>query len=104
MKYCLHSIKILENTNREAVIQLLAQEQFNARDAYLIEDTRMYNIDAGRNEVRAVVDDENNLVKLCCKHKNDFERMDARLLDFATKHQNLCELVINENLSQFNEY
>lgn len=92
MKNCLHAIKIRENTDRDEVIRLLAREQFRARDAYYIENSHTYNIDAGMNDVRAVVEVDSNVVTLCCRDKAEVGIMDSRIVAFAAQHPELCGL------------
>lgn len=49
-------------------------------------DTNRYAIDAGENDVRALYDEENGLVKFFCRYEEDMAKYDKKLQQFAVSH------------------
>jgi hypothetical protein len=57
MLYCSNSLVITPNVDIHQTISLVAKEQFNAITAHHLAHNE-YNIDAGLNDIRAVVNSE----------------------------------------------
>ena len=55
--------------------------------AYHLEHN-IFNVDAGENDLRALHDIENGVVKFICRYKEDLPRIEAKIADFASKHSN----------------
>ena len=49
-------------------------------------DTNRFAIDAGENDVRALYDEENGLVKFFCRYEEDMAKYDKKLKQFALSH------------------
>ncbi|NMH61006.1 hypothetical protein [Alteromonas ponticola] len=76
----------------ENIINRIAIDKFRARQAYSL-DSNMWNIDGSLNDVRAVCNDGNEIVKFFCRYEEDIKRTDAKIAEFARNHSTLCELV-----------
>ena len=53
--------------------------------AYQLGNNR-YSIDAGENDLRAIFDEDERLVKFFCRYNSEKERYEKMLLSFAKKH------------------
>jgi hypothetical protein len=95
MLYCSSSIVLSSNVDLHHTISLLAKEQFNAITAHQLA-LNEYNIDAGLNDIRAVVNSEANLIRFCCRSESDVVRFNERVLDFTQKHPDLCRLATSK--------
>lgn len=91
MPYCPSSLVVEPDADVRQTISLLSQEQFNARDAYEL-DHAQYNIDAGMNDVRAVLREGEREIRICCRFEEDVQRTERKLLAFAKVHTDLCSL------------
>ena len=91
MPYCSHALVITPDADLAQIISTLAQEQFNALSAHVL-DNGEYNIDGGLNDVRARVDISTRHVRFFCRYENDVHRTDEKVSNFAQNHQELCQL------------
>ena len=82
MPYCHYYLKIHNPEYLDSAVQLLAKEQFSSRDAYPLDDPYHYNIDDSMNDVRAITDETNNVIRLFCRYKKDVERFNHRVIKF----------------------
>jgi hypothetical protein len=94
MPYCSTALKAKHADETIVLISRIAKEHFRARDAYRLESDGRWNIDAGENDVRAICDEDGDIIKFFCRYKHDVERTEAKIADFASKHDNECSLVI----------
>jgi hypothetical protein len=92
--YCIHSIVIAEQANIRQIISLLSKEQFHNNQGVCELDNNQFDIDA-RNDVRAIVSNENRLIRVCCRYANDVQRINKKIINFANNHPSLCELTTN---------
>ena len=89
--YCKQSIVTAEQANIKQIIFLLSEEQFNNNHGVCELDHRQYDID-GRNDVRAIINEEKRLIRVCCRYANDVQSINKKIINFANNHPDLCEL------------
>jgi len=92
MPYCANSLIVSAEQNVVNTVSLFAKEQFKALDAYPL-DHSQFNIDAGKNDARAIVNFEQRQIKVFCRYQNDIKCTDLKIVEFVKNHSNLCELV-----------
>jgi len=86
MPYCETTLRIPNKEDIEPTLSLFAQENFvQGQAAYHLGNNR-YSVDAGENDLRAIFDDDEQLVKFFCRYNNEKERYEKMLLSFAKKH------------------
>jgi len=93
MPYCNTEIIILD-LNKTSVIQVIdkiAVAKFKAKKAICL-DNGNFNIDGGLNDVRAVINEEVDLIKFCCRYTRDVPRVESLISDFVYENPN-CKLV-----------
>ena len=92
MPYCTKKIIIidLEKTSLQ-ILNSMAVTKFKAHRAIRLGNGDI-NIDAGLNDVRAVLSDKGDLIKIFCRYIRDIPRVDSLVDDFAYQHPN-CKLV-----------
>jgi hypothetical protein len=90
MPYCHHYLKIHQPEHLVSTVRLLAQEQFQARDAYPLDNPYHYNIDNSMNDVRAIMDKGNLSIRLFCRYAKDVERINQRVIKFVMSHADIC--------------
>ncbi len=83
--YCKTAISISDDVDSQTLLTKLAIECFGAREAVPV-DSRQYVIDAGMNDVRAVVNEEKSLIAFCCRYKNDVPKTEEKIQRFAQAH------------------
>lgn len=93
MPYCIKEITIinLEKTSILQVLNNMAVIKFKAQRAILLDNGHI-NIDAGLNDVRAVLSDKGDLIKFFCRYLRDIPRVESLVNDFVYQHPN-CKLV-----------
>ena len=93
MPYCTKEIIIidLEKTYIFQVLNNMAVTIFKAHRAIRLGNGDI-NIDAGLNDVRAILSDNGDLIKFFCRYIRDIPRVDSLVDDFAYQHPN-CKLV-----------
>jgi hypothetical protein len=93
MPYCAVAIRLKEpaGLSIESLLDAFAKEEFKAQAAHHLHGNE-YNIDAGLNDVRAVVDFDKQIVSLVCRYEKDLAKTERKAQDFAAKHPLLCEV------------
>ncbi len=93
MPYCNKEIIILdlEKTPLIQVLNKMAVTKFKAERAIWLDNGNV-NIDAGLNDVRAVLSDQVDLIKFCCRYTRDVPRVESIISDFVNENPN-CVLV-----------
>ncbi|WP_419227289.1 hypothetical protein [Alteromonas sp. OM2203] len=92
MPHCQHALKVQRPDEANKIIAQIAVEYFRAQDAYPLTDG-MWNIDGGENNVRAIHRDNNGIIKFFCRYEGDLPRTEAKIADFASKHDGECSLI-----------
>lgn len=94
MAYCAIAIRLKASAELpiESLLDAFAKAEFRALAAHHLHGNE-YNIDAGLNDVRAIVDFENQIVSLVCRYEKDVAKTEHKAQDFAAKHPLLCEVV-----------
>lgn len=100
MPYCHHYLKIYNSEHLVSTVRLLAKGQFNARDAYPLDNPSHYNIDSSMNDVRAITDTDNKSIRIFCRYENDLERMSQRIITFAESHPDICGVFDEEEVGE----
>ena len=90
MPYCHQYLKANDSEHLFSTVQLLSKEQFNARDAYPLDNPNHFNIDNSMNDVRAITDTKNLSIRLFCRYAKDVERFNLRVIKFAKSHSDIC--------------
>lgn len=86
MPYCQTTFLIPNPEDIEPTLSLFAQENFvQGQAAYQLGNNR-YSIDAGENDLRAIVDENERLVKFFCRYDDGKARYEKMILSFAKKH------------------
>lgn len=95
MPYCQTTFLIPNPEDIEPTLSLFTQENFvQGQAAYHLGNNR-YSIDAGENDLRAIFDEDKQLVKFFCRHNIEKERYEKMLLSFANKHSTDTVTLIN---------
>ncbi|MFT7009802.1 MAG: hypothetical protein ACJAXJ_004356 [Colwellia sp.] len=92
MPHCSIALKVDDLESVESTIKTFAVEQYKANSAYHL-DGGMWNIDAGENDVRAIVREENSIIKFFCRYRTDVSKTEARISDFANTHSKECTAI-----------
>ncbi|MCW8093209.1 hypothetical protein [Alteromonas sp. ASW11-130] len=94
MPYCSTAIKLRDECDWsvEKALAAIGKEMFNAETVHLL-DGDSYNIDAGLNDVRAIVNSDEQLICLFCRYQKDVAKVEAKLADFGSRHSDECTLV-----------
>lgn len=71
-----------DNTDPMELLKLLAKEKFKASDIHRIENTDKINIDAGINDIRAEVE-EDNVLLFFIRYKTDESYFRNIILEFC---------------------
>lgn len=70
----------------EHLLSLFTREHVvGGRAAYLLSDG-FYSIDAGENDIRAIYDEQNEVIKFFCRYGNEMEFYDNKIQSFAASH------------------
>lgn len=91
MPYCDLAIKVKENSTLTHVVSCLAKEAFSAIEAHKL-TSDMWNIDAGENDIRAVISEEDSIIRLFCRYDNSRESAEKKITSFCLKHSDIVEL------------
>lgn len=92
MPYCHQYLKANGSEHLFSTVQLLSKEQFNARDAYPLDNPNHFNIDNSMNNVRAITDTKNLSIRLFCRYAKDVRRFNHRVIKFAERHSDICDV------------
>ena len=92
MPYCHQYLKANGSEHLVSTVRLLAKQQFQARDAYPLDNPSHYNIDNSMNDVRAITDTKNLSIRLFCRYAKDVQRMSQRINNFAESHSEICDV------------
>ncbi|MCE0494662.1 hypothetical protein [Vibrio salinus] len=85
--YCKSALLIENPLQIEELLTHFAREYLRAKRVIKL-DYRQYTIDAGENDIRAVViDEEKALIAFCCRYAKDVEIYESKIKQFATEHQ-----------------
>ena len=92
MPYCTKELIIIDlaKTSILQVLNNMAVAKFKAHRAIKLGNGNI-NIDAGMNNVRAVLSDQDGLIKFFCRYIRDIPRVERLVHDFAYQHPN-CKL------------
>jgi hypothetical protein len=86
MPYCQTEFKSITIESVEEVLSAFTTENFvGGRAAYHL-GNGYYSIDAGENDIRAIYDEENAVVRFFCRYDKEITRYEKKLKDFATKY------------------
>jgi len=93
MPYCTKEIIIidLEKTSILQILNNMAVTKFKAHRAIRLGNGDI-NIDAGLNDVRAVLSEKGDLIKFFCRYVRDIPRVESLVKDFSYQNPN-CKLV-----------
>jgi hypothetical protein len=94
MPYCSSAIKLNKTSEWkiDEALNTLARDSFQAEAAHHINDNQ-YNIDAGLNDVRAIVDAEERLLCFICRYEKDIPKTTDTLAQFVFANAGDCHLV-----------
>ncbi len=86
MPYCHTSLQMKNPEEVENVLTNLTKEYFvGGQAAHRLSDGG-FNIDAGKNDIRAYYDEDEEAIKFFCRYKRDMAFYDKKLSAFANKH------------------
>tara|TARA_Y100001937_G_C7120546_1_gene332349 strand:- start:486 stop:773 length:288 start_codon:yes stop_codon:yes gene_type:complete len=86
MPYCRTEFKLVKPEQVKNVLTMFTQECFvDGQEAYQLDDGT-FSIDAGENDVRAIYDPDDAVLKFLCRQKREMPFYDKKLQTFAAKH------------------
>lgn len=86
MPYCKTTFHLGDTQCPKLILSTLTRECFvGGRNAYDLGHNR-YAIDAGENDIRAIYDEEHNVVRFFCRYKTDLPKYEKKLKTFAINH------------------
>ena len=86
MPYCHTSLRIKTAEEAEKVLSTLTKENFvGGQAAHRLSDGG-FNIDAGKNDIRAYYVEGEETIKFICRFEQDLTFYDKKLRAFATKY------------------
>jgi hypothetical protein len=100
MPYCHFYLKTHQPEHLVSTVSLLAKEEFQARDAYPLDNPSHYNIDNSMNDVRAITDTDNQSIRLFCRYAKDVDRINQRMVRFADIHPDICGVFDEEDIGE----
>jgi len=80
------------------VLSKFAQECFVGGQAAYRLDDGSFSIDAGENDIRAIYDEPNAVIRFFCRYKRDAGFYDRKLQTFAAKHSITSSLTMASKL------
>ena len=86
MPYCHTVFQTVKPEQVENVLSRVAQECFVGGQAAYRLDDGSFSIDAGENDIRAIYDESNTVIRFFCRYKCDAGFYDKKLQTFAAKH------------------
>lgn len=86
MPYCSTIFQRVSPEDLEAILSVFANENFVGGQAAYNLGNNSYSIDAGENDVRAIYDYENEVVRFFCRYEKEMPRYEKKLLAFARKY------------------
>jgi len=86
MPYCHISLQMKNPEQVENVLTNLTKEYFVAGQAAQKLADGGFNIDAGKNDVRAYYDKNEETIKFICRYGRDVGFFDRKIQSFATKY------------------
>lgn len=86
MPYCHTVFQTVKPEQLENVLSRFAQECFVGGQAAYRLDDGSFSIDAGENDIRAIYDESNTVIRFFCRYKHDASFYDRKLQTFAAKH------------------
>lgn len=95
MPYCSTALKAVYPDQAVQLIAKTAIKQFNARDAYLL-DNDSWNIDAGENDVRAINRNSDGVIQFFCRYANDVQRTEQKIKSFVEQHKSECHVFFSD--------
>ena len=78
------AIEIIANKDPLLLLTRLANEKFHATEISAIPGGNMLNIDAGMNDIRAIVD--KNTIKFYFRYEKDSDKYERLIIDFCKEH------------------
>ena len=98
MPYCDTVFQTVKPEQVENVLSKFAQECFvGGQAAYRVENGA-FSIDAGENDIRAIYDESNTVIRFFCCYKRDAGFYDKKLQTFAAKHGITSSLTVASQL------
>lgn len=86
MQYCNTILIVDEGVNVEALLSMFTKEHFiNGQAAYPLEHN-IFNVDAGKNDLRALHDTESSVIRFICRYERELPVYERKILSFADKY------------------
>lgn len=85
MPYCQTAFHPIESTHVEETLSAFTVEHFVGGQAAYHIGNNSYLIDAGENDIRAIYDNENKVVRFFCRYEREMPRYENKLKAFASK-------------------
>jgi hypothetical protein len=92
MPYCNTALKIERPEEVTKILSTFAREQCKARSAYPL-TSGQFNIDGGENDLRAVRQNEPDIVGFFCRYEHDLGKTKTKIQAFANNHPLECKTV-----------
>lgn len=94
MPYCAKAIKLNDECDWsiDDALAAMGKDLFDAEAVHHLHNNS-YNIDAGLNDVRSLVNTEEQLICLFCRYEKDISKVEAKLAGFAIRHRDKCRIV-----------
>ena len=86
MPYCDTLLRKVKSEQVENVLSKFAQQCFDGGQAAYRLDNGAFSIDAGENDIRAIYDESNTVIRFFCRYKRDAGFYNKKLQTFAAKH------------------
>lgn len=98
MPYCDTVFQTVNPEQVRKVLSTFAQECFVGGQAAYRLDDGSYSIDAGENDIRAIYDEPNTVIRFFCRYKRDAGFYERKLQTFAARHGITSSLTIANKL------
>lgn len=86
MPYCQTTFQPIAAEEIEIILSTFTIENFVGGQAAYHLGNGSYSIDAGENDIRAIYDDENEVVRFFCRYEKEIPRYEKKLKAFAKKY------------------
>ena len=101
MPYCDTVFQTVKPEQVENVLSKFAQECFGGGQAAYRLENGAFSIDAGENDIRAIYDESNTVIRFFCRYKRDAGFYDKKLQTFAAKHGITSSLTVASKLGTY---
>lgn len=86
MHYCHTTFQTIKPEQVEGLLSVFTQENFvGGQKAHKLDDGG-FNIDSGRNDIRAYYDEINETIKFICRDKRDLTFYEKKIKSLANNH------------------